>query len=384
MSTPAKRPHATATERRASRSAQEEKRASTRVPVEGPVLIIREGEDAPQPAEMRDISLGGAFLETEPVPVGEEIRLEVAGEYSMFTMDAIVVRNRAGRRGKGTIAIRFVDRNPRAYADWLREECLRLSMWMCMDSAPLVAGRDPEIARASNDPVFIPVDSVFEIVESQPGTTLEDLLSLESFDEMHLRIAVARLIESRALKTESPPIEEKNEIYQARFRKRFPASLFAIGLRTAVAATIVVGVTLGVFVRYGGLNLTDPALAEPYNRTPISAPAAHRSAAPSSPRAPSSSTAPESESVPASSLAAASSQSAHGDPVSQIEVKKAYARAAGSVRIGPGKEFPSVEYVAEGDELLVVRKQGRWYLLAGDDDGPRWIHDSLVHMAMAP
>jgi hypothetical protein len=78
---------------------------------------------------MRDVSRGGAFLETEPVPVGEEIRVEVAGEYSMFTMDAIVIRSHSGRRRKGTIAIRFANRNPRAYAEWLREECLRLSMW---------------------------------------------------------------------------------------------------------------------------------------------------------------------------------------------------------------------------------------------------------------
>jgi uncharacterized protein YgiM (DUF1202 family) len=64
-------------------------------------------------------------------------------------------------------------------------------------------------------------------------------------------------------------------------------------------------------------------------------------------------------------------------------VKKAYARAAASVRTGPGKEFPSVEFVDEGDELLVVRKEGRWYQLVGDNDDPRWIHDSLVHMAIA-
>jgi hypothetical protein len=90
---------------------------------------------------MRDVSLGGAFLATEAVPIGEVIRVEVAGEYSVFTMDAIVIRNHPGRRGKGTIAIRFVDRNPRAYAEWLREECLRLSMWLCMDSAPLAKGQ---------------------------------------------------------------------------------------------------------------------------------------------------------------------------------------------------------------------------------------------------
>jgi uncharacterized protein YgiM (DUF1202 family) len=48
------------------------------------------------------------------------------------------------------------------------------------------------------------------------------------------------------------------------------------------------------------------------------------------------------------------------------------------VRSGPGKEFPSVGFVNEGDELLVVGKVGRWYQLAGDEDDPRWGHDSLV------
>jgi hypothetical protein len=87
---------------------------------------------------MRDVSLGGAFLETEPLRVGETIRVEVEGDCSMFTMDAIVIRRHRGRRRKGAIAVRFDDRSPRAYAEWLRAECVRLSMWMCMDSASLI------------------------------------------------------------------------------------------------------------------------------------------------------------------------------------------------------------------------------------------------------
>jgi hypothetical protein len=95
------------------------------------------------------------------------------------------------------------------------------------------------------------------------------------------------------------------------------------------------------------------------------------------------STAPGSRSVPGLEPPAASPPAADENPASRIEVKKAYARGAASVRIGPGKEFPSVGFVGEGDELLVVRKEGRWYQLAGADDDPRWIHDSLVHIAIA-
>jgi hypothetical protein len=128
MKTPAKRRRGITNGSRASRVEREENRASSRVPVEGPVQILREDGGAPQPAQMRDVSRGGAFLVTEPLPVGEAIRVEVAGEYSLFTMDAIVIRSRRGRRGSGTIAIRFMDRSPRAYAEWLREEYLRWSL----------------------------------------------------------------------------------------------------------------------------------------------------------------------------------------------------------------------------------------------------------------
>ena len=104
MRTPAKRQRATATGRRTSRSAPEEKHGSSRVPVEGRVLLIREGGGVSQPAQMRDVSRGGAFLETEPVPVGEEIRVEVAGDYSVFSMDAIVIRNITKQFRKSTIS----------------------------------------------------------------------------------------------------------------------------------------------------------------------------------------------------------------------------------------------------------------------------------------
>jgi hypothetical protein len=257
-------------------------------------------------------------------------------------------------------------------------------MWMCMESAPLIARNDPEVARASNDPVHIPVDFVFEIIKSQPGTTLDDLLSLETYEPMHLRIAVARLIESRALTADTSPIEEKkNEIYQARFRKRFPASLLSMGVGTAVAATLFVGVALGVIVRYGGLPLSDPALASTSDSAPVSTAAPRSSGAPAPARGASPSEAPGSQPVPGSEHPATTPPAAEKSPASKIEVKKAYARAAASVRTGPGKEFPSVEFVDAGDELLVVRKEGRWYQLVGDNDDPRWIHDSLVHMAIA-
>jgi PilZ domain len=80
---------------------------------------------------MRDISAGGASLETALLPLGEEIRVEIEGDCSAFTLDAVVMRSGLGPRAKGSVGIRFVDRDPGRYAEWLREECVRLSMWMC-------------------------------------------------------------------------------------------------------------------------------------------------------------------------------------------------------------------------------------------------------------
>jgi hypothetical protein len=148
---------------------------------------------------MRSVSIGGAMLETAPLPpLGEEIRVEIAGELSSFTMDAVVVRREVGPGVGGAIGIRFVDRDPRSYAKWLRDECVRLSMWMCSDTAPLAAAKHPVLPAMHNDPVPVPVQALFELIESQPGRSLSDL-PLQGFDETLVRVAVARLLESRAV-----------------------------------------------------------------------------------------------------------------------------------------------------------------------------------------
>ena len=51
-------------------------------------------------------------------------------------------------------------------------------MWMCSENAPLSVTDDPVVPEPSNDPAFIPLDFVLKTIESQPGTTLDDLLSL--------------------------------------------------------------------------------------------------------------------------------------------------------------------------------------------------------------
>jgi hypothetical protein len=64
---------------------------------------------------MRDVSVGGALLELEePLLHGEEIQVEVHGDCSAFTMDAIVMRSLLARCGS-SIGIRFVERDPNSY-----------------------------------------------------------------------------------------------------------------------------------------------------------------------------------------------------------------------------------------------------------------------------
>jgi hypothetical protein len=147
---------------------------------------------------MRNVSTVGAFLETAPLPPGEEIRVEIEGGLSSFTMDAVVTRNHVGP-GAGAIGIRFVDSDAKSHAKWLRNECIRLSMWMCSDNAPLAAARHAALPAAQADPVLVPLHAVFQLIESQPGRSLNDLLTLQRFDEMLVRVAVARLLESRAV-----------------------------------------------------------------------------------------------------------------------------------------------------------------------------------------
>ena len=196
----------------------EERRASRRIPVEGSVLIWRAGLAAPQPAQMRDVSAGGALLETAPLPLGQEIRVEIEGECSSFTLDAVVTRSRFPT-AKGAIAIRFVDRDPCRYAKWLQDECIRLSMWMCSDNAPLVADRKAQIPQYPDDPAFVPVQSMYDIIRAGPSNSLADLLGSGNFDPMHIRIAVARLLESRALTVMLVAAKEKTP----------PASITLIG-----------------------------------------------------------------------------------------------------------------------------------------------------------
>jgi hypothetical protein len=151
---------------------------------------------------MRNVSRGGAFLETAPMPFGEEIRVEIEGQHSSFTMDAVVTRTRVGI--DGSVGIHFVDRNGTRYAKWLRDECVRLSLWMSSDTVPLAAASDAVAPPAQDDPAAVPVSAVLRLIKAQPGTTISDLLDLESFDEMYVRIAVARLIESRAVTVAKP------------------------------------------------------------------------------------------------------------------------------------------------------------------------------------
>jgi hypothetical protein len=176
----------------------DDRRTLSRVPVEGAVRIWRAGESSPQPARMHDISGGGALLETEPLTLGEDIRVEIEGDFGTFTMDAVVIRI-CPRRGVNGFGVRFVDREHRSYAEWLHQEWIRLSMWQCRDNDPLVATGNALTAMSQNDPAYIPVHPVLQMIRYQPGTCLADLLGLESFDRMYIRIAVARLIESRAL-----------------------------------------------------------------------------------------------------------------------------------------------------------------------------------------
>jgi hypothetical protein len=75
---------------------------------------------------------------------------------------------------------------------------MRLSMWMCSDTVPLEAAYRGVPPAAQDDPVLVPVDAVLQLIKSRPGRSLEDLLTLQSCDEMLVRLAVARLLESRA------------------------------------------------------------------------------------------------------------------------------------------------------------------------------------------
>jgi hypothetical protein len=72
-------------------------------------------------------------------------------------------------------------------------------MWMCTDTAPLATANRAVLPAAQDDPVLVPVHAVFQQIESRPGRTIKDLLTLLSFDEMLVRVAVARLLESRAV-----------------------------------------------------------------------------------------------------------------------------------------------------------------------------------------
>ena len=188
---------------------RDNRRASHRIPVEGSVLIWRDGLAGPQPARMRDVSAGGAFLETASLPLGTEIRVEIEGECSSFMLDAVVTRSRFAPGAMGAIAIRFVDLDPHRYSKWLQDECVRLSMWICSDYSPLVAEDNAEMPLFADDPVFIPVLPVYNIIKSQPSTCLADLLALGNLTPMHIRIAVARLLESRALTVMNEAAKER-------------------------------------------------------------------------------------------------------------------------------------------------------------------------------
>lgn len=179
---------------------------------------------------MLDISVGGAFLATQPLPLGEKIRVEIEGECSAFTMDAVVMRSSGDRDGNSLVGIRFVDRDANSYSDWLEDECVRVSIWMCRESAPLIATKDPVIPEFPNDRAFIPLHFVFEIVRSQPGTSLSALLRLNRFDRMSLRIAVARLIESGVLEVMKPASKAKDAPSPSSLMRRISKSLHSVGL----------------------------------------------------------------------------------------------------------------------------------------------------------
>jgi hypothetical protein len=174
---------------------------------------------------MRNVSNGGASLETSPLPLGEEIRVEIPGELSPFTMDAVVTRNRVGL-GDSAVGIRFVNSNSKTYVKWLRNECIRLSMWMCGDTAPLAATSNAMLPAGQDDPVLVPVHAVFQLIQSRPGGNLGDLLTLQNFDEMLVRLAVARLLESRAVAVSKPETRKRvSETPLPRLLRRFRKSL---------------------------------------------------------------------------------------------------------------------------------------------------------------
>jgi hypothetical protein len=337
----------------------DDRRASYRVPVEGPVLIWRVGQTVGQSARMRDVSPGGALLETAPLPLGEAIRVEIEGDYSAFTMDAVVTRSRVGPGAKGLVGVRFVDSNPSRYAKWLEDEYIRLSLWTVSDNAQLIATNHPVIPESLNDPVFIPVHPVFQIVKSAPGTSLADLLSsLESFDRMNVRIAVARLIESRTVTVmkPAPATEEKDAPSPAKLMRRIRESLWSAGIQGLAIAILVGGLLLGLTAHDQGLAASVPVVPARVNAASVLAVQA-----------------PVFASVPA--VAAPTSANVGGNAV------VLHARSPASVRSGPGKAFRLVEFVAAGDELLVTQRQGPWYRLVSDHDNPRWIHESLVRAA---
>jgi hypothetical protein len=155
---------------------------------------------------MYNISTEGALLETDHLNLGEDIRVEIGGDCAAFTVDAIVVRScsAGGVRGFG---VRFVDRDPNHYADWLHEEWNRMAMWLCRDNDPLIATSHPVVTNWAHDPAYIPVHPVLQMIKFQPGTSLDDLLSLESYNRLYIRIAVARLIESGTLMVMGPAAE---------------------------------------------------------------------------------------------------------------------------------------------------------------------------------
>lgn len=55
-----------------------DQRSETRSNCNIPVLVTIEGDEHPRQAVVRNISTHGAFLETEPLPVGTRLQIELA------------------------------------------------------------------------------------------------------------------------------------------------------------------------------------------------------------------------------------------------------------------------------------------------------------------
>lgn len=287
---------------------------------------------------MRDVSAGGALLETESLDPGERIRIEVDGAYARFSIAAIVVRNRGGPDGKSLVGIRFEGQDPTGYSEWLQAEWMRLQAWEPHLQAELLATGDRAPPQAPEDAAFIPLAFVLEVVSSRGSATLFDILELGAFDPLKIRIAVARLIEAGALRTQ-PTARRSVGLSLRGLLRRIGASLSPSAATGLAVVALVAALALGLYPRHLGFAAREPAAASSRDGT-------------------------------------GSEQQAAVDHEGRTH--RFYARSAAHLRSGPGTEFEVVGGVAAGEEILVGERKASWYRLVGSDEEPRWIYANLV------